>query len=98
MRLDAKNSLLKSQLIASVNAVRGIADAIRELGAVPSGELYVRVMDVLTLEQYRSIIGILTRAGMIECRGHLLTWIVQTDESAQMAGSAGAEAAPAAVS
>lgn len=75
MRLDARNNLLKSQLVASVNAVHGIADAIRELREVPSGELYVRVMDVISLDQYRSIIGILTRAGLIECRGHVLTWI-----------------------
>lgn len=79
MRLDARNSLLKSQLIASVNAVRGIADAIRELGSVPNGELYVRVMDVLSLEQYRSIVGILTRAGLVEEKGHVLTWVVQPE-------------------
>lgn len=88
MRLDAKNSLLKSQLIASVNAVRGIADAIREVGSVPSGELYVRVMDVLSLEQYQSIIGILTRAGLIESRGQILTWIVQPEEAPQSAPAA----------
>lgn len=77
MMLDAKTQLSKSQIAAGLNAVRAIADAIRELREVPSGELYARVMDVLSLEQYQSIIGLLTRAGLVANRGHLLTWIVK---------------------
>jgi hypothetical protein len=54
--------------------LRALAEAIRELGSVPSGELYARVMNHLTLEQYQAIIDTLKRAGLVCEENNLLLW------------------------
>lgn len=51
------------------------SEAIRELGTVPSGELYVHLMSRITLTEYESILSALIRAKLIERKHHLLTWI-----------------------
>lgn len=70
---------------ASRNAAIGMAaalgDAIRSLTessplrGVPSGELYARVMGRMDIRTYGALIGALKRAGLIEERSHLLTWV-----------------------
>jgi hypothetical protein len=60
--------------LAAVQVIKAVADAIRDLGSVPSGELYARLMPHMTLAQYEDIIGILTRTGLIEQKAHVLTW------------------------
>jgi hypothetical protein len=60
---------------ATIAAARILADAIRDLGEVPSGHLYAHVMGAMSLETYQGLIGILKRAGLIEEKAHLLTWI-----------------------
>ena len=50
------------------------SQTIRELGSVPSGHLYARVMDTLSLSQYQQVIGLLKREGLVLESGHLLTW------------------------
>lgn len=52
-----------------------IAEAIRELKTVPSGELYARLMGKLSLEQYESLIGSLVKVGLVTKAGHLLRWV-----------------------
>ena len=52
-----------------------LAEAIRELGEVPSGHLYAGAMNHLTLENYQAVIDALKRAKLVEERNHLLTWI-----------------------
>lgn len=65
----------KDQLYAALNVVQAIAKTIRELGEVPSGELYTRLMGKLEMHQYEQVIGILKRTGLvIETPGHLLRW------------------------
>ena len=55
--------------------VRALADAIRELGEIPSGHLYARVMGFMTLEVYQSMIENLKAAGVVrEEPSHLLVW------------------------
>ena len=51
-----------------------IADCIRSLGTVPSGEVYARVMSVLPLEEYNKMIAALVKIGAIENNCHLLKW------------------------
>ena len=61
---------------ALVLAVQALADAIRELGSIPSGHLYARLMDKLSLETYQMLIGVLKEAGKVkEHDSHLLVWI-----------------------
>jgi len=52
-----------------------IADAVRDLGSVPSGHLYARVMEHVSLTTYQRIIDTLVSAKLITNSGHLLTWI-----------------------
>jgi hypothetical protein len=51
-----------------------LAEAIRELGEVPSGHLYARVMDRLSLADYTAIISALKGARLISESHNLLTW------------------------
>ena len=60
---------------ATFQMVLAIAEAIRSLGAVPSGHLYARVMDKLSLDQYNQIIGILKKQGLISETHYELKWI-----------------------
>ena len=55
--------------------VRTVADAIKELGSVPSGHLYARLMGVMNLDQYQAIINVLIKAKMVKVQNHLITWI-----------------------
>lgn len=55
--------------------VAAVADAIRDLGSVPSGQLYARVMAHMSIGTYLSIIDILKRAKLVSDTNHLLTWI-----------------------
>lgn len=66
-----------SEVGAAINAIKAVADTIKELGEVPSGVLYANLMGSLNLNQYEQIIGILTRAGVIENRNNLLVWVVK---------------------
>ena len=62
--------------IGQLQAVAAIADAIRELGSVRSGQLYASCMAVMTLKAYRRMIDILVDVGQVRRdTGHLLTWI-----------------------
>jgi hypothetical protein len=60
---------------AAVRIVSALAEAIRDLGQVPSGHLYASVMGVMNLDQYQPAIGILIKAKLIEDRHHLLVWV-----------------------
>ena len=65
-----------SEAIAVVRIAHAVAETIRELGQVPSGHLYARLMGVMELHQYEQVIGLLVDARLIERgRSHLLRWI-----------------------
>lgn len=63
-----------TEVAAALNSIRAVADAIKELGEVPSGSLYANLMSVLTFSEYEKIIGILTRSGLVAKRDNLLVW------------------------
>jgi hypothetical protein len=65
----------QAQVTAAFKAVIAVAECIRELKTVPSGELYARLMDRMTIEDYNAIIRILKKNGMITDEFYLLTWI-----------------------
>jgi hypothetical protein len=62
------------EVSSAINAIKSVADCIKELGQVPNGVLYSQLMGVMSLNQYEQIIGILSRAGVIENRNNLLVW------------------------
>jgi hypothetical protein len=65
-----------NDLKAALGIVTAVAEAIRELGEVPSGHLYANLMNKLTLDQYEQVIGVLKSTGLItESNAHLLTWL-----------------------
>lgn len=64
----------QTQAGAALAVVLAVSEAIREAGRVPSGTVYAMVMGRLTLDQYTSLIGVLTRAGLVKCVAHELIW------------------------
>lgn len=64
----------KTKIKASLNALMALAESIRELGEVPSGELYSVVMSHMDIETYTSFIARLVSAGLVENKNHLLIW------------------------
>ena len=67
--------MTEQEIKAGIETVKATAEAIRDLGTVPSGHLYARVMGVLSLDQYNQIIGLLKKHGLIEESYHELKWI-----------------------
>jgi hypothetical protein len=64
---------------AAVNAAFALAEAIRNLGSVPSGHLYAQVMNTLSQASYDNVIRALVNAGLVrKDPSHLLTWIGPT--------------------
>lgn len=63
---------------ATISIVKAVAEAIRDLGQVPSGEFYMRLqvmMPTFTLGGYQAIIRIIEEMGLIDTKNHLITWI-----------------------
>jgi hypothetical protein len=61
---------------AALNAVKALADAIRELVSVPSGHLYASIMGSVDLATYQAIIDILKRADLVSEDGsNMLRWV-----------------------
>ena len=65
----------QKQIETGVETVLAIAEVIKGLGSVPSGNLYTRVMGFLSLDEYNQIIGILKKQRLIEESYHELKWI-----------------------
>lgn len=59
---------------AAFTATVAIAEAIRELGEVPSGHLYAQLMTRMDLRTYQRIIETLKGAGLVSETAHLLRW------------------------
>ena len=64
-----------AQVRAAFDLVIAVSEAIRELGEVPNGELYARVMGTLDYQSYTHIIAQLKRAGLVRETSNLLVWI-----------------------
>jgi len=69
-------TVTNTEVKAAVEILKAVADAIRELGEVPSGHLYANLMSKLSLAQFEQVVGVLKGAGLVrESNAHLLTWI-----------------------
>jgi hypothetical protein len=67
---------IDEQAQAAAGALSSLADCIRNLGSIPSGHLYARLEDYMSLETYQKLIGLLVEAGMVrQHSSHLLEWI-----------------------
>ena len=75
MAIKTGSEIKAGDVAAAVQVIAAVAEAIRGLGEVPSGELYVHVMSRLSIEQYGRVIATLKSAGLIEERNHVLRWI-----------------------
>lgn len=64
----------KQQISATLGTIRIIADAIKELGSVPSGHLYATCMATMSLREYEYVIAILVKTDLVELKNNLLTW------------------------
>ena len=70
------NKPTADELKSGFQALKAIADAIRELGEVPAGHLYANLQGHLTIGNFEKAIGILKNAGLVrESNAHLLTWM-----------------------
>jgi hypothetical protein len=65
----------KEQIKMTLDTVRVIADAIRQLGGVPNGVLYAQVMPHMDFETYQRIIQTLKNCDLIKEEAHVLTWV-----------------------
>jgi uncharacterized protein YutE (UPF0331/DUF86 family) len=78
--MDSKQNIpdreaMRQQMQTALDAIHTIAETIRELGEVPSGELYARLMGKIELGDYDLILDTLKRAGLVtESPAHLLKW------------------------
>jgi hypothetical protein len=69
------NNELRKQIEATYQMLKAFAEIIYRAGEVPSGELYVRVMHKMSLDDYNRLIATLKRTGLVtETPGHLLRW------------------------
>jgi hypothetical protein len=73
-QLERPMNATKEQVKTTLDTVRAVADAIRELGSVPSGTFYAVVMAHMDLPTYQRIVTLLKDAGLVEEENHLLTW------------------------
>ena len=66
---------MKARMQAGFTLLHAIAETIRFLGEVPSGDIYARLAERITLGDYERAIAILKRSGLVtETRSHLLRW------------------------
>jgi hypothetical protein len=69
-------TVTNTEVKAAFGILQAVAEAIRELGEVPSGHLYANLMNKLSLAQFEQVLGVLKGAGLVrESNAHLLTWI-----------------------
>lgn len=75
-RPSGRPSDFDTRVEGTLRVVLAIAQAIEELGTVPSGHLYARLMGHLGIDAYQSVIATLVRAGLVrEHPNHLLEWV-----------------------
>lgn len=67
----------KEQLKAAFNLVAAVSEILHAVKEIPSGELYVRLMEKgCSLESYTKIIDTIKGAGLVKERpDHMLVWI-----------------------
>lgn len=72
--------MTQQQISSAIQSVAAIAEAIRSLGEVPSGELYAHVCGHLDIDQYTQVIALVKRAGLVAESNNVLRWVGPTFE------------------
>lgn len=63
-------------LASTLRIAKYLADAIRDLGEVPSGTLYGHVMQHMTLDGYHYLLRTLVGAGLVRVdASHVIHWV-----------------------
>lgn len=60
--------------VACLMALKALADAIKELGQVPSGHLYAQVMGQVDLTTFNGAIEVLCNSTLVKKQGDMLIW------------------------
>jgi hypothetical protein len=75
-RPPGRPSDFNARVEGTLRVLLAIAQTIEELGTVPSGHLYARLMGHLDIDAYQSVIATLVRSGLVrQHANHLLEWI-----------------------
>ena len=73
--MNSTTNTMPKEAAAWLPIVKAIADAIRALKSVRSGDFYAHLMGRLELDTYENIINILIRAKVVRRDpGHMLVW------------------------
>ena len=68
------NSEKKEKVLAAVSMIKAVADAIKELKRVPSGRLYASMMNIVSIQDYEKIIGMLKGSNLIVEINNEIIW------------------------
>ena len=69
------NSAAKTGLSSAVQVLGVMAEAIRELGEIPSGHLYAMTMGSFeSVQAFEAAVRVLKGAGLVSEEGHVLRW------------------------
>jgi hypothetical protein len=69
------SNVTAEQVTAGIRMAAAVGEAIRDLGSVPSGHLYARLMGHMSPETYNKVISLLVKVGAVKEENHLLTWV-----------------------
>lgn len=76
---EKTKTLADTQIVADIaEAIKDlavIAEAIKDLKEVPSGHLYARLTNYMSLETYMVVIDILTKMDLIQVKNNLIIWV-----------------------
>lgn len=64
----------KEQRLAVLELVHAVGELIREVGPIPSGELYARLAPGMNLPTYQALLASLEESKLIRVRNHLISW------------------------
>ncbi len=71
-------STTAEQVTAGIRVAAVVGDTIRQLGSIPSGELYAQLMGHMNLDTYNKCIQVLKKAELVEESNHVLRWVGPT--------------------
>ncbi len=74
MALDSNRSETVQQVQSAFQVCAALAEAIREVREIPSGELYGQILGVCDLETFEGAIRLLVRSSLVTRRGQVLVW------------------------
>jgi hypothetical protein len=65
----------KAELLAALDVVRAVTEAIREAGEIPEGTLYALLMDRFDYPTFERMLALVLHSKLVTNEGHLLRWV-----------------------